>query len=78
MRKSPLMPFKPRPVDPRAEAVLDELEALIEAVRAAEAARRAKMPRLITRAHSYGVSYDVIAERMGVSRQRVRQIELGE
>jgi DNA-directed RNA polymerase specialized sigma24 family protein len=76
--KSLIMPFKPRPVDPRAAEVLDEIEALVDAVRMAEAARKAEVPKLIAKAHGYGVSYDVIAERMGVSRQRVRQIERGE
>ena len=44
----------------------------------AEETRKAKVPKLISKAHGYGVSYDVIAERMGLSRRRVRQIEVGE
>jgi DNA-directed RNA polymerase sigma subunit (sigma70/sigma32) len=46
--------------------------------RVAEETRKAKVPKLISKAHGYGVSYDVIAERMGLSRRRVRQIEGGE
>jgi DNA-directed RNA polymerase sigma subunit (sigma70/sigma32) len=74
------MPFERRPVDKRAEAVLDELEAIARAMEAAErvrAAEAAKRAKLITRARKYGVSLDVIAARLGVTRERVRQIEQG-
>jgi len=68
------MPRPRRPIDPRAGTVLNKIEVIVEAVKTAEAA---KLPFLISQAHEYGVSYEAIANRMGVSRQRVRRMERG-
>jgi len=67
-----------RPVDPRAGSVLNKIEAIVEAVKTAEAAKAAKLPFLISQAHEYGVSYEAIGNRMGLSRQRVSQLERGQ
>jgi hypothetical protein len=75
------MPFEARPVDPRAQDVLAKIGACTEAMRTAESVRKfeaAKRAALITQARKYGVSLDVIAEVMGVTRQRARQIEAGQ
>jgi transcriptional regulator with XRE-family HTH domain len=45
-----------------------------EVGRSAEAAKRAKA---LHKAHALGLSYEALAEGMGVSRQRVRQMEQG-
>lgn len=73
--------FEKRPVDPKAYKWLDRVVAANEAMRRAEA-ERSKQARLrasaIKSAHGWGMSYDAIAERLGVSRERVRQMVLRE
>lgn len=71
------MPFESRPVAPKAWKALDRVIAANDAMRDAEAkrARQAKKrARAIEEARSYGLSLDAIAERLGVSRERVRQM----
>jgi DNA-binding transcriptional regulator YiaG len=69
--------FEKKPVDPKAYKALDRIVAATEAMRAAEA-ERSKQARLratsIKSARAWGMSYDTIAERLGVSRERVRQM----
>jgi DNA-binding transcriptional regulator YiaG len=71
------MPFESRPVDSKAWKALDRVVAANEAMREAEA-KRAKQARkrakAIEDARRYGLSLDAIAERLGVSRERVRQM----
>jgi DNA-directed RNA polymerase sigma subunit (sigma70/sigma32) len=72
------MPFAARPVDPKAHKALDEIVALSDAMRAAEAERTkaaVKRAAAIARAREYGMSLDAIAARLGVSRQRVREMQ---
>lgn len=72
------MPFAAHPVDPKAHKALDDVVALSEAMRAAEVQRAqaaAKRADAIARARRYGLSLDAIAERLGVSRQRVREMQ---
>jgi DNA-directed RNA polymerase sigma subunit (sigma70/sigma32) len=64
-------------VDPEGWAALDRVVAAHEAMRAAteERARQAQLRQeAIAEARAHGVSLDAIAERLGVSRERVRQI----
>ena len=71
------MPFEPRPVSAKAWKALDRVVAANTAMRDAEAkrARQArKRARAIEEARGYGLSLDAIAERLGVSRERVRQM----
>ena len=71
------MPFAPRPVTAKAWKALDRVVAANAAMREAEAkrARQAKKrARAIEDARSHGLSLDVIAEHLGVSRERVRQM----
>jgi hypothetical protein len=71
------MPFAPRPVTAKAWKALDRVVAANTAMREAEAkrARQArKRARAIEDARSHGLSLDVIAEHLGVSRERVRQM----
>lgn len=71
------MPFAPRPVTAKAWKALDRVVAANAAMREAEAkrARQArKRARAIEEARSYGLSLDAIAEHLGVSRERVRQM----
>lgn len=80
MVKTVKMPFTPRPVDPRAEGVLAEIVSITEAMKEAEKVRKgeaAKRARLISQARKFGVSLDRIAKEMGVTRERVRQLEAG-
>lgn len=71
------MPFEPRPVDAKAWKALDRVVVANDAMRDAEA-KRAKQARkrakAIEEARSHGLSLDAIAERLGVSRERVRQM----
>jgi DNA-binding transcriptional regulator YiaG len=71
------MPFEPRPVSAKAWKALDRVVAANEAMRDAEA-KRAKQARKraksIEEARKCGLSLDTIAERLGVSRERVRQM----
>ncbi len=71
------MPFEPRPVANKAWKALDRVVEANEAMREAEA-RRARQARkrakAIEEARSYGLSLDAIAQRLGVSRERVRQM----
>ncbi len=79
MVKTSRMPFEARPVDPKAWAALDRIVAANEAMRDAEAVRKAeaaKRAEAIAEARRYGLSLDAIAERLGVSRERVRQMSL--
>ncbi len=71
------MPFAPRPVSAKAWKALDRVVAANAAMREAEAkrARQAKKrARAIEEARGHGLSLDVIAEHLGVSRERVRQM----
>jgi DNA-directed RNA polymerase sigma subunit (sigma70/sigma32) len=71
------MPFEARPVDPKAWVALDKVVEATEAMRNAEATRKVeaeKRARAIVEARRYGLSLDAIAERLGVSRERVRQM----
>jgi ribosomal protein S14 len=71
------MPFESRPVGSKAWKALDRVVAANEAMRDAEAkrARQAKKrAKAIDEARSYGMSLDAIASRLGVSRERVRQM----
>jgi DNA-directed RNA polymerase specialized sigma24 family protein len=75
--KTQEMPFTARPVDPEGWAALDRIVASTEAMREAEAVRKAesaKRAEAIADARSHGLSLDAIAERIGVSRERVRQM----
>jgi DNA-binding transcriptional regulator YiaG len=74
------MPFEPRPVTAKAWKALDRVVQANEAMREAEAkrARQArKRAKAIEEARKYGLSLDAIAERLGVSRERVRQMAAG-
>ena len=71
------MPFEPRPVNAKAWKALDRVVAANTAMRDAEAKRSRqarKRARAIDEARSYGLSLDAIAGRLGVSRERVRQM----
>lgn len=71
------MPFESRPVATKAWKALDRVVAANEAMREAEAkrARQAKKrTKAIEEARRYGLSLDAIAGRLGVSRERVRQM----
>jgi DNA-binding NarL/FixJ family response regulator len=71
------MPFESRPVNAKAWKALDRVVAANAAMREAEAkrARQArKRARAIEEARACGLSLDAIAERLGVSRERVRQM----
>jgi len=71
------VPFAPRPVTAKAWKALDRVVAANAAMREAEAkrARQAKKrARAIEDARSHGLSLDAIAEHLGVSRERVRQM----
>jgi len=71
------MPFEPRPVAAKAWKALDRVVAANDAMRDAEAkrARQArKRAKAIQDARRNGLSLDAIAERLGVSRERVRQM----
>jgi predicted transposase YdaD len=71
------MPFESRPVAAKAWKALDRVVAANEAMREAEAkrARQArKRAKAIEEARSLGLSLEAIAERLGVSRERVRQM----
>ncbi len=71
------MTFEPRPVNTKAWKALDRVMAANAAMREAEAkrARQArKRAKAIEEARGYGLSLDAIAERLGVSRERVRQM----
>ncbi len=71
------MPFEPRPVGAKAWKALERVVAANEAMREAElkrAKQARKRARAIEDARKYGLSLDAIAERLGVSRERVRQM----
>jgi DNA-directed RNA polymerase sigma subunit (sigma70/sigma32) len=71
------MPFEAKPIDPKAYEALDRIVAATEAMRTAEATRKEeaeKRARAIVDARRHGLSLDAIAERLGVSRERVRQM----
>jgi DNA-binding transcriptional regulator YiaG len=71
------MTFEPRPVAAKAWKALDRVVAANEAMREAEAkrARQArKRANAIEDARRHGLSLDAIAQRLGVSRERVRQM----
>jgi DNA-binding transcriptional regulator YiaG len=71
------VPFESRPVNAKAWKALDRVVAANAAMREAEAkrARQArKRAKAIEEARGYGLSLDAIAERLGVSRERVRQM----
>ena len=71
------MPFEPRPVTSKAWKALDRVVAANDAMREAEAkrARQArKRAKAIEEARKHGLTLDAIAERLGVSRERVRQM----
>jgi ribosomal protein S14 len=71
------MPFEPRPVTSKAWKALDRVVAANEAMRDAEAKRSRqakKRAKAIEEARECGLSLDAIADRLGVSRERVRQM----
>lgn len=71
------MPFEPRPVSAKGWKALDRVVAANAAMREAEAkrARQArKRAKAIEEARACGLSLDAIATRLGVSRERVRQM----
>ena len=71
------MTFESRPVAPNAWKALERVVAANEAMREAEEkrARQAKKrSKAIEDARGYGLSLDAIAGRLGVSRERVRQM----
>ncbi len=71
------MTFESRPVSTKAWKALDRVVAANTAMREAEAKRTRqarKRAKAIEEARSYGLSLDAIAERLGVSRERVRQM----
>jgi DNA-directed RNA polymerase sigma subunit (sigma70/sigma32) len=71
------MAFESRPIAPKAWKALDRVVAANDAMREAEAkrARQAKKrSKAIEEARRYGLSLDAIAGRLGVSRERVRQM----
>lgn len=71
------MPFEPRPVGTKAWKALERVVAANEAMREAELKRSKqarKRAKAIEEARKYGLSLDAIAERLGVSRERVRQM----
>lgn len=71
------MPFEPRPVTSKAWKALDRVVAANEAMREAEAKRSRqakKRSKAIEEARECGLSLDAIADRLGVSRERVRQM----
>ena len=79
MIQTTAVPFEARPVDPKAWEALDRVVAANEAMRAAEATRSREAEeraQAIRDARSYGLSLDVIAQRLGVSRERVRQMSV--
>lgn len=71
------MAFQSRPVNAKAWKALDRVVAANEAMREAEA-KRAKQARKraksIEEARELGLTLDAIAARLGVSRERVRQM----
>jgi hypothetical protein len=71
------VPFESRPVSSKAWKALDRVVAAHEAMREAEV-KRAKQARKraksIEEARQFGLTLDAIAERLGVSRERVRQM----
>lgn len=72
-----VMPFTHRPVGAKGWKALERAVAANEAMREAEArrARQAKKrAKAIEEARRYGLSLDAIGERLGVSRERVRQM----
>jgi hypothetical protein len=76
MSKSPAMPFKPRPIDPKAWDALDRAVAAAAAMREAEAVRAAesvKRAEAIAEARRLGLNLETIGERLGVGKARVRQ-----
>ena len=77
MIQTTAVPFEARPVDPKAWEALGRIVAATEAMRAAESTRRQsseERARAIREARDLGLSLDVIAQRLGVSRERVRQM----
>lgn len=76
MKKSPVVPFTPRPVDPKAWEALDRAVAAAEAMRAAEAVRSQeaiKRAEAIVEARELGLNLETIGEHLGVGKARVRQ-----
>ncbi|MGH9080762.1 MAG: sigma factor-like helix-turn-helix DNA-binding protein [Acidimicrobiales bacterium] len=71
------MPFVSRPVSSKAWKALERVVAANEAMREAEAKRAKqakKRAKSIEEARRLGLTLDAIAERLGVSRERVRQM----
>lgn len=71
------MAFQSRPVNAKAWKALDRVVAANEAMREAEAKRAKqarKRARSIEEARELGLTLDAIAARLGVSRERVRQM----
>lgn len=69
--------FEKKPVDPKAYKALARVIAHNEAMRKAEADRKHHAnlrATSINSARAWGMSLDTIAERLGVSRERVRQM----
>jgi len=71
------MPFEARPVELKAHKALAEALAAHKAMRAHEAGRAkevARRAKALTKAHDAGMSYEALADALGVTRQRVRQM----
>jgi len=71
------VPFEPRPVNAKAWKALERVVDANDAMREAEAKRSRqarKRAKAIEEARAYGLSLDAIGERLGVSRERVRQM----
>ncbi len=75
------MPFAPKPVDPKAEKVLADLDEVLAEIRKTDAERKRllkRRARLINQARGYGVTLDALAKRLKVTRGRIQQLGRGE
>jgi DNA-directed RNA polymerase sigma subunit (sigma70/sigma32) len=80
MVKTLKMPFTPKQADPRAARELAELKALTEEIRANEVTRRElteRRAKLITQLRGHNVTLKTLADILGVTIGRIRQIEAG-
>jgi DNA-binding NarL/FixJ family response regulator len=71
------MPFERQKVDPKAYRQLDRIVKETAAMRDHEAGRAEAAHRraeAIAKARALGLSYEAIAERLGVTKERVRQM----
>jgi DNA-directed RNA polymerase sigma subunit (sigma70/sigma32) len=71
------MSLESRPLGPKARKALERIIAANAAMRDAETVRKTesqKRARAIAKARTHGMSLDAIAQQLGVSRERVRQM----